>query len=42
MHQAQRRQQQERLVRDLSFGGVGPGRAVGVVEGGEVFYGGCE
>lgn len=42
MHQVQHRQQLERLVRGLVFGGVGPGRAGGAIEGGEVFYGGGE
>lgn len=42
MHQVQHRQQQERLVRRLAFGGFGPGWARGAVEGGEVFDGGDE
>jgi len=42
MHQVQHRKQQERLVRRLAFGGLGPRRAGGAVEGGEVFYGGSE
>jgi len=29
-------------VRGLAFGGLGPGRAGGAVEGGEVFNGGGE
>ncbi|MDD2539972.1 MAG: hypothetical protein PHH28_02880 [Desulfuromonadaceae bacterium] len=40
MHQVQHRQQQERLVRGLTLGGVAPGRVGGAVEGGEVFDGG--
>jgi len=40
MHRIQHRQQQERLVRGLEFGGIGKGWAGGAVEGGEVFYGG--
>ena len=42
MHQIQHRQQQERLVWSLAFGGLGPGWAGGAVEGGEVFEGGGE
>jgi len=42
MHQVQHRQQQDRLVRGLVLGGVGPGWAGGAVEGGEVFDGGSE
>jgi len=42
MHQIQHRQQQERLVRGLALGGLGPGRAGGAVEGGEVVNGGGE
>lgn len=40
MHQVQNRKQQERLVRRLALGGVGPRRAWGAVEGGELFNGG--
>ena len=42
MHQVQHRHQQERLVRGLALGGLGPGRAGGAVEGGEVFDAGGE
>ena len=39
MYQVQHRQKQERFVRGLAFGGIGPGRAGGATEGGEVFDG---
>lgn len=40
MHQVQHRQQQDRLMRGLAFGGFSPDRAGGAVEGGEVGDGG--
>lgn len=42
MHQVQHRQQQDRLVRGLVFGGFGPDRAGGAIEVGELFYGSVE
>lgn len=37
MHQVQHRQEQQRLVRRLALGGLGPDRAGGAGEGGEIF-----
>lgn len=42
MHKVQHRQEQQRLVRGLALGSLGPDRAGGAVEGGEEFEGGGE